>query len=111
MKKIEKSVIIIFISLIFLLFVFIPYIQAEILTIKYGNEFNDLQKQTNILTEAHYYKVLSYSDEQAKVFYVSDTGDVIIFKKNAEGNWDYSEWKTIWSNSGSAGEFYWPYYR
>lgn len=96
--------------MLFLLVLFVPYIKAEILTKKYGNEFDGLQKQTNMLSDTEYYRVISYSHDAAKVFYVSDSGDLLTFKKDATGAWKYSEWKTIWSNSGSASEFMWPYY-
>lgn len=108
MKK--KSVMFICICLIFLLILFFPYLKAEFLTAKYGHEFDGLQKQTNMLPESKYYRVLSYSYDIAKVFYVSNSGDLLIFNKDSNGGWKYSEWKTIWSTSGSAGEFMWPYY-
>ena len=111
MRKTSKRILILIVCTVFLLVLFFPYIKAEILTLKYGNEFYDLQKQTNILTDAEYYKVISYSKDTAKVFYVSDSGDLLTFKKNDDGCWELSGWKTIWSTSGSASEFMWPYYR
>ena len=110
MIKIKKSVLIIIVCVSLLLILFVPYIKAEILTMKYGDEFDGLQKQTNMRSNAEYYRVLSYSHDTAKVFYVSGSGDLLTFKKDATGAWKYSEWKTIWSNSGSASEFMWPYY-
>lgn len=80
------------------------------LTLKYGKQFEGLEEQTNMLSNSRYYKVLSYSKSKAKVFYVSDTGDVITFIK-AKDVWEIEEWKTVWSKSGSADSFYWPYYR
>ncbi len=108
--KPKKVIIIPLLILIILFLVFFPYMKAEYLTLKYGYEFENLQRQTNMLSEVRYYKVLSYSDEVAEVFYVSDTGDLITFKKSEENIWTYTEWKTIWSNSGSADGFVWPYY-
>ena len=93
-----------------LLFVFFPYIKAELLTFKYGNEFENMELQTNMLTKSEYYKVISYCNETAEVFYVSGSGDLLTFKKDKSGNWKLSEWKTIWSDSGSADGFMWPYY-
>ncbi len=110
MKRIG-TYLIICIGVVFLLMLFIPYLKAEILTAKYGGEFCDLQRQTNMLNESEYYRVLSYTKDLAKVFYVSDTGDLLTFEKNSIGEWKYSEWKTVWSDSGSASEFIWPYYR
>ena len=111
MKRIRICLIIICLCFVFLLILFTPYLKAEILTAKYGKEFYGLQKQTNMLNESDYYKVLSYSNDLAKVFYVSDTGDLLTFEKDSGGKWKYSEWKTVWSDSGSASEFIWPYYR
>ena len=110
MKKI-KTYLIICICFVFLLILFTPYLKVEFLTMKYGKEFYNLQKQTNMLLESEYYKVISYSKDLAKVFYVSDTGDLLTFEKDSSDKWECVEWKTVWSESGSASEFIWPYYR
>lgn len=110
MIKIKKSILIIILCLFFLLVIFFPYIKAEILTIKYGDEFEGLQKQTNMLYEVEYYKVIKYSCDTAEVFYISNSGDLLTFEKDSDGAWKYSRWETIWSNSGSASDFMWPYY-
>ena len=112
--KIRKRLIIIIIITVAIIgmgVLFFPYIKTEYLTIKYGEEFVGLEQETNMLNPARYHKVFSYSQERAEVFYVSDTGDLITFVKNSNGNWEREEWKTIWSTSGSADEFIWPYYR
>ena len=107
----KKNVLILVICVLCVIVLIFPYITAEFLTFKYGSEFNNLQQQTNILIDVEYYKVISYSNETAKVFYVSSSsGNLLTFEKDSKGNWKYSEWKTIWSNSGSADEFMWPYY-
>ena len=111
MIKTKKTVLIVIVCAFLLLILFVPYIKAEILTVKYGDEFVGLQKQTNMLSEAEYYRVISYSCDVAKVFYVSSSGDLLTFKKDATGAWKFCEWKTIWSDSGSASEFMWPYYK
>ena len=110
MKTIKKPIIILTIVFLLLLIIFSPYIKAKYLTLKYGKQFEGLEEQTNMLSNSRYYKVLSYSKSKAKVFYVSDTGDVITFIK-AKDVWEIEEWKTVWSKSGSADSFYWPYYR
>lgn len=106
----KKKIILLIIIAIILIMVF-PYTKTEILTIKYGNEFKGLEEQTNMLSDSKYHKVFSYNNTKAKVFYVSNTGDMITFVKNDSGDWELYEWKTVWSSSGSAGEFIWPYYR
>ena len=109
MKKYCRFLIVFFILIFFAVIMF-PYVKAEYLTIKHGQEFVGLEEQTNILSDSTYLKVIKYSEEQATVFYVSDTGDLITFiKENNE--WKLHSWKTIWSTSGSADSFYWPYYR
>ena len=69
MRKTKKTVIIIFAILI--LIIFSPYIKAEYLTLKYGNEFIGLEKETNMLNQAKYHKVFSYSKKQAGFIYIS----------------------------------------
>lgn len=111
-KKHKKATIII-ICLFLLLILFFPYIKAEVLTLKYGDEFDGLQKQTNMLGELEYLKVLSYSSDTAEVLYITDSGDirsVLTFARDVDDTWEVSNWKTIWSKSGSADEFMWPLY-
>ena len=110
MKPFQKWIITILIVFVLLLVIFFPYLKAEVLTFQHGSEFEGLEQQTKMLAEARYYKVLSYTENTATVFYVSDTGDLITFRRDSQGNWQYTDWVTIWSNTGSADEFYWPYY-
>lgn len=110
MKPFQKRIITILIVFVLLLVIFFPYLKAEVLTFQHGSEFEGLEQQTKMLAEARYYKVISYTEDTATVFYVSDTGDLITFGRDSQGNWQYTDWVTIWSNTGSADEFYWPYY-
>lgn len=110
MKPFQKRIIAILIVFVLLLVIFFPYLKAEVLTFQHGSEFYGLEQQTKMLAEARYYKVLSYTEDTATVFYVSDTGDLITFRRDSHGNWQYTDWVTIWSNTGSADGFYWPYY-
>lgn len=111
MKKWKRNIIIIAVLGIILMLMFSPYIKTEYLTLRYGKEFVGLEQQTNMLDASRYLKVFSYSENKAEVFYVSDTGDMITFVKNDDAEWKLEEWKTVWSESGSADEFIWPYYR
>ena len=109
--KNKKTLVLIGILIVMALILFFPYVKSGILTVQYGEEFEGLQKQTNMLSDSDYLRVISYSDNMAEVFYVSNSGDLLTFEKDEEGNWKYIKWKTVWSNSGSASEFMWPYYR
>lgn len=66
----------VFSLLIFISFLswFCPYAKNEILTLRYGKEFTGLQKQTNLIDEVDYLKVLNYSDNFARVYYVEVEG-------------------------------------
>ena len=90
-----------------------PYIKAEFLTRQHGNEFQELGQLTGMIDAIVYHRVLDYTDEHATVFYVSKghvAGNLVEFSR--QGNeWILSEWRTIWSTSGSADGFMWPYYR
>lgn len=108
MKKRNTKFIVI---LLCLLIIFFPYLKAEYLTARFGSQFYGLEQETKMLDPAKYYKVISYSENYAKVYYISDySRDLILFKKE-DGQWNRIEWRTIWSKTGSADEFYWPYYR
>ncbi len=89
-------------------------LKCELRTSQYGQQFVGLQEQTHMLGESKYLKVLEYSATEARVYYVSSNrsgGDILKFTRQ-DGDWTYSEWeKTVWSNSGSADAFMWPYMR
>lgn len=87
-------------------------IKCEVLTYQHGEEFMTLYQQTNMLEDQKYYKVLDYSDATARVYYVSvnRAGNVLSFTKK-NGSWELDKWETVWSKSGSADGFIWPYLR
>ncbi len=96
------------IALILLAF---PYVKAEYLTARYGETFVGLEHETGMLQDSKYCKVIEYSDGHAKVFYVSDSGDLLHFVKDKNGEWHLDYWETVWATHGSADGFMWPYYR
>lgn len=100
-----------FILIAFCLFMiwFYPFTQNELLTWKYGKEFVGLQKNTQIIDEVDFIKVLDYSDNSARVYYVGSSGNVLSFVKN-NGVWEIKTWDTAWSKTGSADNFIWPYF-
>lgn len=87
--------------------------RCEFLTFKYGGEFKTIYKENTMMGNIDYLKVLDYSDDMARVYYVSENksgGDVLIFEKT-NGQWVYNgQWKTIWSDTGSASNVVWPYW-
>ncbi len=90
-----------------------PYAKAELLTRRHGQEFEGLYKLTGMISEIEYFKVISYTETQARVFYVSQdhaAGNLLTFSSR-NNEWVLEEWETVWSTSGSAGRFMWPFYR
>lgn len=108
------------INIICLLIILIPIVywgayllRCELLTLQYGKEFNTVYRQNTMMGDINYLKVLDYSDENARVYYVSKNrsgGDILKFIKE-DDKWIYEEWeKTVWSSTGSASEVIWPYW-
>ncbi len=67
----KKSIIVIILctlAFLALLLIFSPYIKAEILTLKYGQQFEKEYNQTNMIDGIEYMKVIEYSDTYAEVF-------------------------------------------
>lgn len=108
----KKIIILVVYIMIMILFIVFPYLKAEYFTKKYGYEFDGLEKQTSMLDESDYHKVIKYSSETAIVLYVSESSkNEITFIKDGFGSWTMQNWRTIWSKTGSADELYWPYYK
>ena len=109
MKKICFRIFLAFIVL-FMLIWGIAILKCEILTYKYGYQFNTIYQENTMIGEIEYFKVLEYSDTYARVYYVSkNSGNVLTFSKKS-GEWKYDKWEqTVWSKTGSADDFIWPY--
>lgn len=91
-------------------------IKNEILTARYFDEF---ESTVNTDDEVSYWvegydtaKVLSYSKDKAKVYFVKKDlmGTVISYVKE-NGSWKVSGIETPWSVNGSADESVFPYFR
>ncbi len=111
MKKFR--VVIIGVVICILIILVVPYLRVEVLTWKHGTEFETLYKSSNILDDIDYFKVMNYSDTSARVYYVAKNrarADLFTFVQK-DGQWVLDKWKTIWSKTGSADDFIWPYYR
>jgi hypothetical protein len=66
-----------------------------------------------MIDDIEYFKVMEYSKTSAHVYYVTKnrtSADLFTFSKK-DGQWVIEKWTTIWSRSGSADGFIWPYYR
>ena len=113
-KQLLGTVLISILGLFFLIW-FCSLAKCEYLTYKYGDEFpySSVQSYTMFRTP-DYHKVIQYTDTTAKIYYVSHGrgGDVVYFKRERVGDaWSFDKWDTIWSGSGSAESFIWPYIR
>jgi len=92
--------------------VIIPYSKVEHLTAKYGEEFKDLHRMSGFIQEIEYFKVFSYNETIAHVYYVEkghSTRNYFIFQKNGL-EWALESWECLWSSSGSADRNIWPFY-
>lgn len=113
MKRKAKKIIKIFIITFFVIW-FFSIIKCEILTQLHGREFSKGYWETNMIGRCDYLKVINYSSDSAKVYYVETKvygyGDLLSFKK-INDSWIIEKWETIWSKYGSADDFIWPYLR
>lgn len=120
MKNVCKAIfiflliIILSLILIFTIMWGCDFARCEYLTSKYGYQFEELYKENTMITDTEELKVIDYSDNFARVYYVSKgktDGNILTFKKDND-KWKYFSWEeTVWSSSGSADGFVWPYGR
>ena len=88
--------------------------RCEYLTKRYGDQFQDAYKEYTMVSSQDYLKVLEYTETKAVIYTVIEDGcgNTITFKRaNKSEEWEFVEWNTIWSTSGSADGFIWPYIR
>lgn len=112
-KKIIKRIIFVVIFSV-LLFWAASIIKCEYLTIRYGDQFSTEYAQHTMIAKPDYLKVLKYTDTYAEVYYVKSGagGDILKFARtDVDFEWEFVEWITVWSKSGSASDFIWPYIR
>ena len=88
------------------------FVKCEILTFQHWKEFEGLEEATNMISASETIKVLDYSDTSARIYFKDrEGGDILKFVKQ-DGKWVYYEWeRTVWSRTGSADNFLWPYIR
>lgn len=102
-----------YLLLLFPIFIWLMSLaKCEIATLLYGEEFEGEFDQTNMIAGNPEPKVLKYSNQEATIYYVDDSGgDIIIFEK-VNDEWIMKEWaRTVWAKGGSADGFVWPYGR
>lgn len=98
--------------MILLLAVYAGYVRAEWLTFRYGEQFRGLYGQTGTLRQIAYLRVIDYDRTRAKVCYVTEGHQsmaVLDFEKHS-GFWILDTWEPVWSKSGGAQGFVFPYY-
>ena len=117
MKKLKITVLIIISA--FVLFWICSIVLCEYNTYKYGEIFRNT-KIHDIGGERYLddcnIKVLKYNNDYAKVYAVyendlNEVGLLYYFTKNDDGNWIFDYDYAVYSTTGSADGFVWPYGR
>ena len=116
MKDIKKitRIVILFIVLSILVVWLASMIKCEYLTHRYGDQFTTAYAQHTMIARPDYLKVLKYTDSYAEVYYVKRGagGNILKFQReDANCEWSFAEWITVWSKGGTADDFVWPYIR
>lgn len=103
----KRIIILLFILVVFLA---LPYVNAEILTKLHGDETKTLYEQTGIILSDNYQKIVKYNANRTEVLYIT-SGDIskCCFVKENE-NWVLDSWCCISSKKGSASSFTYPFY-
>jgi len=109
----QKCIIALCVVAIILILV-LPYLKVEYLTSKYGEQFKELYRMTNMIDGVNVVKVYEYNETEAKIYYIESrrqTGSFVYFcRSDATDDWSMKKWETVWSKHGSADGFVWPYY-
>ena len=114
-KRFSKVIKITFIAIFLCFFIIwiVALLKCELLTLFHGKEFETIYKENTMMGNIDYLKVLEYSEQHARVYYVSQNrsaGDILCFVKQGT-RWKYDYWeRTVWSATGSASEVIWPYW-
>lgn len=107
----RKYVIIAIIIIATFLIVF-PYIRVEIKTYMYADEFKDIINENSMLEDFAYFKVMEYKKCNAEILCVSKnhSASFLMHYEKKEKSWYLTDWKCVWSKSGTADGFIWPFY-
>ena len=98
---------------LFLLYWCVSLAKCEILTKIHGEEFEEVDLTEVMLVDADYWKVLSYREDYAEVYFVSPEGKggTVLHLLRDGDTWIIGEWGPYWSATGSADDIIWPYIR
>lgn len=113
MKRLIKRIALLGIML-FAAYWLVSFLHCEMLTVEHSEEFSDAWKEHTMIASVDYCKVIEYTDTYAEVYYVTESayGNVLTFTRDSNnGDWNFYEWHTVWSSTGSAEDFIWPYIR
>jgi len=105
-----KRIIIIGILVCFLLAFLLPYIAHGALTLLHRDEFKESYSY-RMTGDAYLFRVLSYSNNFARAYYVgTSSGFVFEFSRN-DGIWETVSSNRIWCHVGNVHpSFIWPYF-
>lgn len=112
-KKIVKWMLIIILSA-FPVYWLGSIAKCEFFTLIHGDKFEDGYLETGWFNDIRSFKIIEYSQTEATVYYVDadrTVGFTIQFFKNQSNHFEIKSWDTVWSKSGSADGFIWPYIR
>ena len=114
-KRIKRKII----AVLYIIILLSPsfwYVPIEINTYLHGYEFSDVDIETGFNLPTVYYKVFSYTDTEAKLYYVEgkngkhQVGKYYTFIKH-DGVWARQSWGCVWTDlGGSASETTFPPY-
>lgn len=99
--------------------VVLPYLWVEVNTLAFKDEFKDLYLQTYeakgdyyCINKDNYCKVFYKLGDKAKVFYATDTSTFLCYflKDSSNNTWEIYDADVLWSKSGSASDFSFPFY-
>ncbi|MBQ8502935.1 MAG: hypothetical protein IJ491_01510 [Clostridia bacterium] len=107
MKKLKHLIFVLFVMVLFL-----PYFFVEINTMLYKDEFDNLYLQTQEISDDNYCKVFDKNEKYSKVFYATETSTFMcyFFRDDTLDKWILDRCEILWSSSGSASKFSFPFY-
>lgn len=113
MKRRGRKMLFTIILLLVLFACVIPYGSVEWKTYLHKSEFLNEFQQTHMIDQIEYLKVFSCSPDTAQVLYVTDghKATIMAYFSKSDDVWALDTWTVLWSSTGSAEKFFWPYYR